>query len=366
MAQVSPDRCDKQECMIVVDVGSTGSRIHLYAYDLDANHSPVGITEQWSNKVNPGFATLEAKNESVNAYLDSLFSGLKVSKVPVYFYATAGMRLLSQTNQKKLYLLAQDWFASHPDWPLTSAKTIPGSEEGLYGWLAVNYQNGTLQNGTDTAGVLDIGGASVQVSFPVKDTAGIDPRDLQQVALYGHQTKVFIHSFLGLGQNEVMHQYMNSSDCFPIGYELPDGGLAQGNALTCAESLQKLIQSVHQVDKTVKPVQTANPVKHWYALGGVVGVSRSKALAFDKSFTSAELLEKSDVNICQRAWSELSETWSGDDYLYSYCLLAAYHYSLFVNGYGLSDTQPVQLPDASHSSDWTLGVVLGSKNSTIH
>lgn len=53
-------------------------------------------------------------------------------------------------------ILAESGFLFHPDW----ARVITGSEEGLRGWIAVNYLRGALQNEKmETHGVVEMGGA---------------------------------------------------------------------------------------------------------------------------------------------------------------------------------------------------------------
>lgn len=51
------------------------------------------------------------------------------------------------------------------------ARVISGEEEGVFGWITVNYLASTLvpQGGT-TLGALDLGGASTQITF----VAGVD------------------------------------------------------------------------------------------------------------------------------------------------------------------------------------------------
>lgn len=43
---------------------------------------------------------------------------------------------------------------------------IAGFEEGIYAWVVANYAMGTLGgNPKDTTGIVELGGASAQVSF---------------------------------------------------------------------------------------------------------------------------------------------------------------------------------------------------------
>ena len=76
--EASPAR----KCMVgVVDVGSTGSRLHVYAYDCD--HKIEGANEVWFNKITPGYASLESKQSVIDAYLKNLFDGAP-EHIPVY------------------------------------------------------------------------------------------------------------------------------------------------------------------------------------------------------------------------------------------------------------------------------------------
>ena len=86
--------CERHYCAAVVDAGSSGSRIHWYSYDLDRQHSPIHIHEAYSKKIKPGLSSIAHDSASVAGYMDQLTSEFSQSGVPVYLYATAGMRLL--------------------------------------------------------------------------------------------------------------------------------------------------------------------------------------------------------------------------------------------------------------------------------
>ena len=79
-----PLDCEHHQCLGIVDAGSTGSRVHLYTYDLDEQKTPINIVEHWSKKIKPGLASLSPEQATINAYLTELFSdGPNVHSFPI-------------------------------------------------------------------------------------------------------------------------------------------------------------------------------------------------------------------------------------------------------------------------------------------
>jgi hypothetical protein len=348
--------CQQRHCIAVVDAGSSGSRVHIFAYDLDASNTPTQISELWSKKVKPGFSTIEPNQDTINTYLTNLFASAPEQNMPVYFYATAGMRLLPQPKQQVYYQGLQQWFGSQAQWQLKSAKTITGSEEGLFGWLSVNYQLGNF-NGADKplASVLDMGGASVQVTFPIENAEHINPKDLRKISIGGQNISLFVHSFLGLGQTVLSQQFLDQDSCFATGYQLPSGEQGRGDASTCQRAIAKLVNDVHEVNQIVKPALAKNMPNTWYAIGGVAALAEDKVFTFpDHQFTNDSLIQQADSAFCHQQWQDMSNQYPGNEYLYGDCLFPAYYYALMVDGYGIQPEQPINYLGA----DWSLGVVL--------
>lgn len=352
--------CNSHQCITVIDAGSTGSRVHIYAYDMDETNTPTNISEVWTKKIKPGFATIEPNYNTIDAYLSILLAGAPTQQGPVYFYATAGMRLLPSSKQKLYYQELRHWFAQQHHWHLVDAKTITGNEEALYDWLSVNYHLGTLKSAQNKSiGVMDMGGASVQIVFPIPKGEQINGRSQVELDLYGQHINLFVYSFLGLGQTEMSHQFLNSSACFSNDYPLPDGEIGQGNALSCAQEVSTLMNSVHGVNKTIQPLLAANPVDSWYAIGGLTNLADNKLFNFvNGQLTNQSLIEQADNQICRQTWSKLDAQYPNDEYIFGYCLFSAYFYALMVDGYGIYPEQTVNYISPSINLDWTKGVVL--------
>ncbi len=357
-ADAQRTRCQQRHCIAIVDAGSTGSRVYVYAYDLDLNKTPIKVDKLWSNKIKPGIANIEPKN--IDAYLTHLFAQAPEQNIPVYFYATGGMRLVSQPKQQLHYNVIQKWFSTQSQWTLLDAKTITGKQEAIFGWLALNYKLGALQSTEiPLASVMDMGGASVQIAIPVEHTEAINHQNIVQIDVYDRHIKLFVHSFLGLGQTELSHHYFNNASCFPNEYPLPNEGRGQGDALTCQHDISKLINSVHDVNHIINPVITANPVITWYTLSGLGRLVKNKPFVFDNNqFTDRNMLKQANNELCKQSWQTLSTKYADTDYTYINCLTSAYYYALIVNGYGLQPDQVVNYMSDDDEPDWTLGAVL--------
>lgn len=357
--------CINHHCIAVIDAGSSSSRLHIYAYDLDETNTPIEIKEIWNRKAVPGLSTIEHEHKSVAAYMEKLFSDAPAVLMPVYFYSTAGMRLLPKTHHRNVNQLVADWFDRQYYWRLVTARTISGAEEGVFAWIATNYQlNLFKQDSHPLAGVMDIGGASVQIVIPILNSLTAKEKDTVAVNLYGKQYTVYSNSFLGLGQNEMGHQFFDLKFCFPEEYELPSGRLGRGDAYACKDEIAILVNSVHSVSRKIKSVLASNPIEKWYILGGITFMLNDKIFSLDNHyFTNRELVSFADENICHQKWTTLEERYPDNFMVFNYCMLPSYLYALIVHGYGLKSYQKVNFMPASKNVDWTMGVVLQHKQS---
>lgn len=346
-----------KKCMVgVVDVGSTGSRLHVYVYDCD--HQAEYVKEVWSKKINPGLTSIEFKQASVDAYLKNLFEGAP-THIPIYFYATAGMRLLSHDKQSVYYDAVKHWF-DHASWDLIEAKTITGREEGVFAWLAVNHeQKSLLTDMHEKIGVMDMGGASVQIVTSVTSSDGKNPDDLVHVEVDHQDVTLFVHSFLGLGATLVSQQFLNNPECFPEGYPLPNGLIGHGDAEHCGEAVSQLINHVHAVNTVIQPILLSETPRTWYALGGLAYLLKEEPFRRNSvDMTNTGFLEQADSTTCRRLWSDLRTEYPDNERISQSCLLASYYHALIEQGYGLNFDKSIHLTSNDAETDWTLGVVL--------
>lgn len=77
------------------------------------------------------------------------------------------------------------------------SRVAPGSDEGAFAWLTLNYLLGQLgEDGEDTMAAIDLGGGSVQEAFALTDAqakAAPDPLYITKLKGGGKEYSVYVH-----------------------------------------------------------------------------------------------------------------------------------------------------------------------------
>lgn len=144
---------------------------------------------------------------------------------PIFLLATAGMRLLDKEKQTAVLDAACDVIRFHSHFRVDPSSTGPcgsnvriisGEEEGLFGWIAVNYLMDQFTKRDDdqtTYGFLDMGGASTQIAFEPsaeerKKTKGLVDVRLRLIGGEEIHHGVFVTTWLGYGTNQARSRYV--------------------------------------------------------------------------------------------------------------------------------------------------------------
>ncbi|NXW43870.1 ENTP4 diphosphohydrolase, partial [Nyctiprogne leucopyga] len=247
---------------IVVDCGSSGSRIFVYCWprhngnphDLldikqmrDKNRKPVVM------KIKPGISEFASSPEKVSDYISPLLSfaaehvpRAKHKETPLYILCTAGMRILPESQQKAILEDLLTDIPVHFDFLFSDshAEVISGKQEGVYAWIGINFVLGRFEHTDDedeaivevhvpgsenkdtilrkrTVGILDMGGVSTQIAYEVPKTVSFASSQQEEVAKNllaefnlgcdAHQTehvyRVYVATFLGFGGNAARQRY---------------------------------------------------------------------------------------------------------------------------------------------------------------
>lgn len=213
----------------IIDAGSSGSR--LYVYDVNKKDYKIEVLyPKQGDKALSGEALSLVPNDPVKIknFLINMTTeykkkrGSQASKTPIdlYILATAGMRLKDQQEANSFYTQMPDSTQVFNGFRLKKAMTISGQYEGFYAWMAANYRNKTLginpsspqkeltYTGTPY-GILEIGGASMQIAFAAQPLFSPNPDTLLSRRGYSH---IYSKSYLGGGVNEIHDKYKNKWD----------------------------------------------------------------------------------------------------------------------------------------------------------
>ncbi|KAG7448274.1 uncharacterized protein BT62DRAFT_966206 [Guyanagaster necrorhizus] len=234
----------------VIDAGSSGSRLQIYSWKdpkairLDRTSEFYNLHtlpqvekgtrqgEEWVSKVEPGISSFADNLEDLPGHLRPLLNHAREQIPPslhaetsLFLLATAGMRLLSPEKQAQILSETCHFFVHHSHFRLdgptaagpcgSSVRIITGEEEGLFGWIAVNYlmDGFTGSSNPTTYGFLDMGGASTQIAFEPSKVHQEDAKSLIEVRLRrldGEEIlhKVFVTTWLGYGTNQARERYV--------------------------------------------------------------------------------------------------------------------------------------------------------------
>ena len=167
------------EKVAIIDAGSSGSRLFIYDINADAQEKvkllyPIGKQQKKGSKGRP-LSSVANHPDSVQVFLQQMTANYKCDSINLYILATAGMRLKPKAQADAIYEKLEALPLTN-GYAVKAAMTISGQYEGLYGWLAANFENGKLDFEKDAAaptltyvgkpyGILEIGGASMQIAF---------------------------------------------------------------------------------------------------------------------------------------------------------------------------------------------------------
>ena len=350
---------------VMIDAGSSGSRAHVFEYTTSLPKPPIPLINDIYNKnTSPGLSSFannpSAAGSSLKPILDEVARYLSsknvdLSQVKISVLATAGMRLLPENEQQAIYANVRSFIRNNYAFSLSTqnVRTISGTQEGLYGWLDVNYLSNNFAHPDSTVGSIDMGGASTQIAFATSDTS--QPENEIDLTINNTRYRVFSKSFLGLGQNQAlsaMTNNPNSSYCYPDGYNYNTQSGAF-NFSGCGAIYRGLIYA-HNVEQKVIPTVGQNFIAY-------TGIFYTYDF-FNVLQTPTNVALQSHINdICTKTWADLQSAYPAipGKFLSTFCANGVYFYDLLYNTYRLQGSQLTVTSEINKTGiDWTLGALL--------
>ncbi|RYP77138.1 hypothetical protein DL771_001428 [Monosporascus sp. 5C6A] len=209
--------------VLMIDAGSTGSRIHVYKFN-NCGPTPELESEEFkmTEKSVGGLSKYKDDPLAAAKTLDPLMA-VAMQTVPdklkgcspVAVKATAGLRMIGADAAEKILETVRHHLENDYPFPVVSKEEngvaiMDGSDEGVYAWVTTNYLLGKIGGPDDspTAAVFDLGGGSTQIVFEPtfkKAAAGGMPEKLAEgdhkyeLSFGGRDFELYQHSHLGYG-----------------------------------------------------------------------------------------------------------------------------------------------------------------------
>ncbi|NXO04167.1 ENTP7 diphosphohydrolase, partial [Rhinopomastus cyanomelas] len=440
---------------VVVDCGSSGSRVFVYFWPphngnphdlLDIKQMRDRSSRSVVKKIKPGISVAAATApEQATPYLRPLLRfaashvpAQKHKETPLYILCTAGMRLLPERQQAAIL---EDLVRNVPlefDFLFSKshAEVISGKQEGVYAWIGINFVLGRFDHEDEedavvtvavgnqgeslvrkrTVGILDMGGASLQIAYEVPESAAFSSPQQEEAAKSllaefnlgcdvqhtGHVYRVYVNTFLGFGGNFARQRYedlvLNQTNvhnrlhsqqtglnpempfldpCLPVGLEdtVSRGHQTmyvrgQGDWLACTDQLQPLLAGSNSSQASLVEAYKAP-----------IDFSNSEFYGFSEFFYctedvlrlggrySAPTFTVAAQEYCSQRWEVLTQRFRGglysahaDQHRLKYqCFKSAWMYQVLHQGFRF----PLDYPSLRTAQlvydrevQWTLGAIL--------
>jgi guanosine-diphosphatase len=395
---------------IVLDAGSTGSRVHVYEFQC-CGDKLVMIADELFEEVKPGLSSFEHDPEEAARSLTPLLKRA-LERVPEFLHsctplvlkATAGLRLLPTQVVKDILESVRSWLQTHPfllaphhDSERTPVSVMEGSEEAVLAWVTVNFLKKSIGHGAedidleDTSIVMDLGGGSTQIVFAVPDSikgkkprfgAADHPEHYYQLHFHGHIHHLYQHSYLGYGLMEArkaikahfLKTRWNSKHkfaCLPAGYAMDmDGQRIEGDS-GGFERCYGVVRGIFDMEKECHMAPCSFNGIHQPAFPKSKSGKPPSIVVFSYFYDRLIPLGlKSPVTLSQigQAASELCSATSSGTSLFSrllqknheWCLDVVYIYALLAYAYKIDPETPIVVTKQieGYEAGWALGSAL--------
>ncbi|XP_055927509.1 ectonucleoside triphosphate diphosphohydrolase 8-like isoform X2 [Argiope bruennichi] len=401
---------------VVMDAGSSKTNTIAYKWQGNKQKGTGCVSQDTTCLAKGGIAEMDpmkldpvidcAKN--VTKHIDERAR----PKTPLYFAATAGMRLLKLANETRANEILDHLRNELNETGLSvkAIQIITGEDEGVYGWITANFLEQTLEipQKTDpwdptTLGALDMGGASMQIAYALPEYIS-GTKNIKQMKLYGQTHNVFSHSNLCFGRDEAQRRlrYLLVKDitqteiedpCFPRGatYEIKGSDLFR-RPCTNSTRFPKIPDDLLKTNYTFKGTSSPNECKT--AVANLVNTDlcnktgfkecfkkldnipdNQKYLAFATYYFLTDFLnvtkaplseyEKAMQEFCLKDVDEVTNI-STSEFALDHCFNAKYIHEVLINGFGFKNTTwgNLQFVKNLQGKDvgWTLGYMIYATN----
>lgn len=389
---------------LMIDAGSTGSRIHTYTFRKHPQTAELKVISEDFFALKPGLSSYKASPTDAASSLAPLIARAKSrvpngmhAETPVVLRATAGLRMTGEQvanailKEVRTYLKGSGFRFDNDSW----ATILSGNEEAVYSWITVNY---LLNRDADhTVGTLEMGGGSAQVAYVPRDGSMAKQgggsncsMDGEKLSYMGKQVDLYTVSHLDFGLQKaralLLKQFRDSGKlsgnaCINRGATVKaavpfDEGGAQlsfsegaGNFAGCRELVAKSLMDP-STGKCGCDACTYHGAAQPKAIGEYVAfafyLERTVAIGMETPMTMRDIVAKGSA-VCGMSVAEVRRTFGEvpNGEATDLCLDLAYISLHLERGHGIGAGADTKLMVVSKINDFELGWCLGAMQQTM-
>ena len=351
------------EYVVFVDAGSTGCRAHAFRVTpttkRDEGNDSLFRIETLGTKTKTkmplaqmGGRVREELLPAVRSALERVPDAAARERASVYVWATAGFRVLTPAKQQALWrevreVMTRETTLRHGHGHF---RTVDGSEEGFYAWLAANYLSnvdvtavGRMRRGAAGAapfarladsenplarsvGAIDVGGGSVQyVALPKGGGAAVTPKSMMEL-----RDSVKVESFLGYGANHMETRWRETlandghteNACAFPGYVVEVRGArltGTGSYDECVRGLRRQIVTLEREQGvTLRMPREFDRIDRFLGMSLLFHLTNFMTVAVPGSLPSMPRATLDEIavagkTLCAIEWSKISKSMDGKD-----------------------------------------------------
>lgn len=383
---------------VIIDAGSTGSRVHCYRF----NAGDRSLIDDAFEQLKPGLSSYKDDPTAAAESLEPLLASAdrcvppdRRSQTPVAVRATAGLRMLPGDAAENILAAVRAKLGKREyAHDASSVSILDGADEGAYQWVTLNYLLGRLDSGVGgTVAAVDLGGGSVQLAHAIEtaDAAKAPEGYVRKLAGFS----VYVHSYLGFGlmaaRKAILGTGADEHGCIAGGITgeyayggntLPFAGSAAASAASCAEAAL----SAMEPGKACGQSSGCSFAGAWGG-GGGAGVKQVfvSSYFFDRAVDAAIVADPKALSAptTPAAYRAAAEKACGQDpqavtaafpgvpaeQATYFCLDLTYCHSLLTEGFGIADKQEftlvkqVEYNGAPVEAAWPLGAAIDELSS---
>lgn len=383
---------------LMIDAGSTGSRIHTYTFQTQGTGELKLLGEDFL-PIKPGLSAFKDSPSKAAASLEPLLQRAKKivptaahASTPIVLRATAGLRMVGEDvandilAEVRTYLRSSGFRFESDDW----ATILGGNDESLYTWITVNY---LLNRAADnTVGTLEMGGGSSQAAFvprEVKAPSANCTTPSEKMDYKDRHMDLYAVSHLNFGLQKARaiafeafqaNGQLGDNPCVnkgkPVIFEIPFDEAGNSVSLTGAgdyQSCRALIDTVvvkpalqecHCDVCTYHGAAQPHPIPEYVAIAFYLG--RTVAIGLQTPLTVKDIREKGE-EVCALTVDEVKSKYpavpNGD--ATDLCMDLAFIVSHLEIGHGLMENLHIKLMVLDKIDGVELGWSLGAMQQTM-